>query len=99
LLVVAPQSLTVSRKDVCNAGASVPLTLMNEGGELLLWSEDTGHTSRGMHISDPSGRYLIMPDQSVSATVRCRRGLPLAQYRLVIDFNGGEVSVPVTIVR
>lgn len=97
LLAVAPRSLVVSRVAVCNAGLAVPMTLTNQGGALLLWSEDTRQTSRGIRVSDPAGRYLIMPGLSASVIVRCWRGLPTAQYTLVIDFNGGVVRVPVTV--
>lgn len=97
LLVVAPQSLVVSQVAVCDAGLSVPMTLTNQGGALLLWSEDTRQTSRGIRVSDPTGKYLIMPGLSANVVVRCWRGLPRAQYTLVIDFNGGVVRVPVIV--
>src|SRR5579871_61473 len=52
-LSVVPQSLTISRSSVCSIGALTPLTLVNQGASLLIWSQDTAGTSPGLTITDP----------------------------------------------
>lgn len=99
LLVAAQTILTVSRFDICDPGRSTPLVLMNKGGAALLWSEDTTKTSRGISVTDPKSAYLILPGKSARVTVWCRRNLPVAKYMLVIDFNGGSVSIEIDVTR
>ncbi len=98
-LQVVPQSLTISGSSVCRIDIQTPLTLINAGGSPLLWSQDTSKTSPGFTITDPGGTYLIQPGQIASASVRCRRNLPVGQYVLAIDFNGGMVEVPVIVTK
>ncbi|HEV2471271.1 MAG TPA: hypothetical protein VGS41_01315, partial [Chthonomonadales bacterium] len=61
----------------------------------LLWSQDAAHTSAGITVTDPGRAYLIQPGESAKVAVWCRRALQIAKYTLMIDFNGGTVSIPI----
>lgn len=96
-LSVVPQSLTISRSSVCSIGALTPLTLVNQGSSLLIWSQDTAGTSPGLTITDPGRTYRIPPGQTSSGSIRCRGSLPTGQYKLGIDFNGGVAHIVVVV--
>lgn len=96
-LSVVPQSLTISRSSVCSIGALTPLTLVNQGSSLLIWSQDIAGTSPGLTITDPGRTYRIPPGQTASGSIRCRGSLPTGQYKLGIDFNGGVAHIVVVV--
>lgn len=96
-LQVVPQSLTISRSSACSIGALTPLTLVNQGASLLLWSQDTASTSPGLTITDPGRTYRIQPGQTASGSVHCRGSLTAGRYKLGIDFNGGVEHIVVVV--
>jgi hypothetical protein len=96
-LSVVPQSLTISRSSICSIGALTPLTLINQGSSLLLWSQDTASTSPGFTITDPGRTYRIQPGQTASGSVHCRSSLNTGHYKLGIDFNGGVAHITVVV--
>jgi len=97
ILSVVPSSLTVSYSHVCAIKAPVLLVLKNVGGAALLWSQDKNNTSPGIRIVDPTKAYLLQPGQSVTANAFCSPGNNKGQYKLLILYNAGEVTVPVTV--
>ena len=97
LLSVMPSSLTVSYSHVCAIKAPVLLVLKNIGGAALLWSQDKNNTSPGIRVVDPTNAYVLQPGQSVTATAFCSPGNSGSHYKLVILYNGGEVTISVTI--
>lgn len=97
LLSVEPSSLTVSYSHVCAIKAPVLLILKNVGGAALLWSLDKNNTSPGIRIVDPTKVYLLQPGQSVTANAFCSPGNNKGHYTLLILYNAGEVTIPVTV--
>lgn len=96
-LDVTPSGLAFSRRSICITGRSMPLTLTNAGGTLLIWSQDMLKSSHGIYITDPTKSYMLSPGKSVRASVSCLPGLAPGQYTIVIDYNGGVQDVPVKI--
>jgi hypothetical protein len=97
ILAVVPSSLTVSYSHVCVIKAPVVLVLKNVGGTALLWWQDKNNTSPGIRIIDPTKSYLLQSGQSVTANVFCSPGNNDGHYKLLILYNAGEVTVPLTV--
>jgi hypothetical protein len=97
ILSVMPSSLTVSYSHVCAIKAPVLLVLKNVGGTALLWSQDKNNTSPGIRVVDPTKAYVLQPGQSVTANAFCSPGNDGSHYKLGILYNGGELTIPVTV--
>ncbi len=97
VLSVVPSNLTVSYSHACAIKAPILLTLKNIGGAALVWWQDKNNTSPGIRIVDPTKAYLLQSGQTVTANAFCSPGNNDGHYQLLILYNAGEVTIPMTI--
>lgn len=97
VLQVNPTSIIIPHYAYCiSHKTATVIQLRDVGGQPVIWRVGSG-TSSGFNMNVVAGGFLIGPGQAIKVKLTCSSKDVKGHYRLVFQYNGGSVNIPVTV--